>query len=97
MRFQEESALPWAELNGRLDTHPETMRRWRDKGVRPSTRHYAALVKLADSLGLGHIFTEQGGGTSAMACDPHGLKRKKGRTQGRSIGGMSRRNTYGIA
>ena len=58
---------------------------------------YAALVKLADSLGLGHIFTEQGGGTSAMACDPHGLKRKKGRTQGRSIGGMSRRNTYGIA
>ena len=88
MRFQEESALPWAELNGRLDTHPEPMRRWRDKGVRPSTRHYAALLKLTDSLGFGHIFTEQGGGASAMACDPQGLKRKKGRTQGRSIGGM---------
>ena len=58
MRFQEESALPWAELNRRLDAHPETIRRWRGKGVRPSTRHYAALMKLADSLGLGHIFTD---------------------------------------
>ena len=87
-RFQQESGLPWAELDRRLGIDPETRRRWRDKGVRPSTRHYAALVKLADSLGLGHIFTEQGGGTSAMACDPQGLKRKKGRTYGRSFGGM---------
>ena len=58
VRFKEESGLPWAEFNRRLDTHPETMRRWRDKGVRPSTRHYAALLKVAESLGLGHIFTE---------------------------------------
>ena len=32
VRFQEESGLPWAELNRRLDTDPETVRRWRDKG-----------------------------------------------------------------
>ena len=34
------------------------MRRWRDKGVRPSTRHMMALVALASSLGLGHLFTD---------------------------------------
>ena len=58
VRFQEESGLPWAEPNRRLDTDPETVRRWRDKGVRPSTRHYAVRLKVADSLGLGHIFTD---------------------------------------
>ena len=55
VRFQEESGLPWAEPNRRLDTGPETVRRWRDKGVQPSTRHMMALVDLADSLGLDHI------------------------------------------
>ena len=58
VRFQEESDLPWAELNRRLDTDPETMRRWRDKGVRPNTRHMMALVSLANSLGLGHLFPD---------------------------------------
>ena len=37
--FKEESGVPWAELNRRLDTDPETVRRGRDRGVRPSTRH----------------------------------------------------------
>ena len=45
---------------------PERLRRfqeeselpWRDKGVRPTAQHYVALLKLADSLGLGHLFTE---------------------------------------
>ena len=45
-------------MNRRLDTHPETVRRWRDKGVRPSTRHMMALVNLENSLGLGHLFTD---------------------------------------
>ena len=58
MRFKEEPDLPWAELNRRLDTDPETTRRWRDKGVRPSMRNMMALVALANSLGLGHLFTE---------------------------------------
>ena len=55
VRFQEESGLPWAELNHRLDTDPETVRHWRDKGVRPNARHMKALQDLADSLGLGHL------------------------------------------
>ena len=55
VRFQEESGLPWAELNRRLDTDPETVRRWRDKGARPSTRHMMALAAMANSLGLDHI------------------------------------------
>ena len=58
VRFKEESGLPWAELNRRLDIDPETMRRWRDRGVRPSTRHMMALRSLADSLGLGHLFND---------------------------------------
>ncbi len=55
-RFQRESGLSWAELSRRLGADPETVRRWRDKGVHPSTRHYAALLRLAEALGLGHLF-----------------------------------------
>ena len=57
VRFKEESGLSWAELNSRLDIHPETMRRWRDKGGWSSTQHVIALLKLADSLGLGYLCT----------------------------------------
>ena len=49
-RFEEESGLSWAELARRLGTDRETVRRWRDKGVRPSTQYYAALLVMADSL-----------------------------------------------
>ncbi|MCY4447790.1 MAG: hypothetical protein OXE02_02950 [Chloroflexi bacterium] len=55
-RFREESGLPWAEIHRRLDVDPETERRWREKGVLPNTRHYAALLQMADDLGLGHLF-----------------------------------------
>ena len=34
VRFKEESGLPWAELHRRLGVDPETVRRWRHKGVR---------------------------------------------------------------
>ena len=57
VRFQEESGLSWAELGRRLDVDPETVRRWRDKGVRPTGKHLMALLALAGSFGLGHIFT----------------------------------------
>ena len=40
VRFKEESELPWAEINRGLDTDPETVRRWRDKRVRPTAQHY---------------------------------------------------------
>ena len=58
MRFKEESKLPWAEINRRLGTHPETVRHWRDKDVLPTVQNYVALLKMADSSGLGHLFTE---------------------------------------
>ena len=57
-RFQRESALPWAELQRRLGVDPETVRRWRDQGVRPNGEHMMALLALADSFGLGHLFTD---------------------------------------
>ena len=58
MHFKEESGLSWAEMNRRLGTEPHTIRRWRDEGVRPSERHIIALLNLAGSLGLGHLFTD---------------------------------------
>ena len=57
-RFKVESDLPWAEIERRLDVHPETTRRWREKDVLPNTRNYAALLKVADSFGLGHLFRD---------------------------------------
>ena len=57
VRFKVESGLSWAELARRLGTHPETVRRWRDKGVRPSAQYMAALLALVNSFGLGHLFT----------------------------------------
>ena len=56
--FGEESGLSWAEMARRIETYPLTIRRWRIYGVRPSTRHQMALLALADSMGLGHIFTD---------------------------------------
>ena len=58
VRFKEESDLPWAEIHRRLDVHPETERRWREKGVLPNTQNYAALLQIADSLGLGPLFRD---------------------------------------
>lgn len=55
-RFKDESGLTWAELNRQVGTHPQTMRRWRKGETRPSTRHVFALLDLADSMGLGHLF-----------------------------------------
>ena len=57
-RFGEESGLSWAEMARRIETYPLTIRRWRDDGVRPTQRHQLALLALAESMGLGHIFTE---------------------------------------
>ncbi len=56
-RFREASGLTWAELSRRLGTHPQTLRRWRDDGVRPNGRHLMALLRLAASLGLDHLLT----------------------------------------
>lgn len=58
VRFKEAADLSWAELHRRLGVDPETPRRWRDKGVRPTGEHLMALLVLADSFGLGHLFRD---------------------------------------
>ncbi len=58
VRFKEASGLSWAELRRRLGVDPETIRRWRDKGVLPCTQNYLALLAVADSFGLRHLFTD---------------------------------------
>lgn len=58
VRFKEESGLSWAEIARRVGADRETVRRWRDKGVVPDTHHYVALLALADSFGLGHLFQD---------------------------------------
>ena len=75
-RLQQESGLPWAEIARRIGTYPHTLWRWRNIGVRPSAEHMMALLDLADSLGLGHLFTGRTGPdearreTSAQAVPP---------------------------
>ena len=58
MWFKHASGLSWAEIARRLGVSPMTVRRWRKAGVRPNFRHLRALQNLADSLGLGHVFTD---------------------------------------
>ena len=56
-RFKQESGLSWAEMNRRLGVYPQTTRRWRKGLALPGTRHMMALLDLAESLALRHIFT----------------------------------------
>ena len=60
--FRHASALTWAEIARRLGVSPTTIRRWRRGRVRPNFRHMKALQDLADSLGIGHLLTDCGGG-----------------------------------
>ena len=57
-RFQEESGLTWAEIARRLGTYRHTVWRWAEGRVRPNYQHRKALLALADSLGLAHLFTD---------------------------------------
>ena len=59
-RFQEESGLSWSEIARRLGTYRHTVWRWAEGRARPNYQHRKALMELADSLGLGHLFTDQG-------------------------------------
>ena len=57
-RFKEESRLPWSEIACRLGTFRHTVWRWKEGRGRPNYQHRKALLELADSLGLGHLFTD---------------------------------------
>ncbi len=58
LRLKEESGLSWAELNRRLGTHQETVRRWKKGIARPNTVHMMALFDLADRMALSSLFSE---------------------------------------
>ena len=58
VRFQEESGLSWSEIARRLGTYRHTVWRWAEGRVRPNYQHRKALMELAESLGLGHIFAD---------------------------------------
>ena len=57
-RFKEESGLSWSEIARRLGTYPHTVWRWTVGRTRPNTEHMMALLDLANSLDLGHLFTD---------------------------------------
>ena len=57
-RFQKESGLSWSEIARRIGTYRHTVFRWANGSTCPNTEHMMALLELAESLGLAHIFTE---------------------------------------
>ena len=56
-RFQEESGLSWSEIARRLETYRHTVWRWAEGRVQPNPQHRKALMELANSMGLGYLFT----------------------------------------
>ena len=57
-RFQEESGLSWSDIDRRLETCRHNVWRWASGRTLPNHQHRKALVELADSMGLGHIFSD---------------------------------------
>ena len=57
-RFQDEAGLSWSDMARRLGTYRHTVWRWAEGKARPNFQHRRALYELAESMGLGHLFTE---------------------------------------
>ena len=57
-RLQEESGLSWSEIARRLGIYRHTVWRWAEGRIRPNYQPRKALLELADSLGLGHLFAD---------------------------------------
>ena len=55
-RFQRESGLSWSEIARRIGTYRHTVGRWKQSRGRPNFQHRRALLELAESLGLTHLF-----------------------------------------
>lgn len=51
--------MPWRETTRLLCVYPHPVWRWRSGGARPNGEHLTALLNLADSMGPGHLFTDQ--------------------------------------
>ena len=58
VRFKEASGLSWEEIARRIGTYPHTVWRWKEGLGRPNAQHMMALLDLADSFGLRHLFTD---------------------------------------
>ena len=58
VRFKRESGLSWSEIARRLGTFRGTVWRWKEGRARPNYQHRKALLELADSMGLDHLFTD---------------------------------------
>ena len=57
-RFKEESQMSWSEIARRLETYRNIVWRWKEGLAQPNKHHRKALFELADSMALGHLFTE---------------------------------------
>ncbi len=60
-RFQEESQMSWSEIARRLETYRNIVWRWKEGLARPNKQHRRDLLELADSMALGHLFTDKKG------------------------------------
>ena len=56
-RFKEQSGLSWSEIARRLGTYRHTVWRWKDGRSQPNYQYRRALWDLAESMGLGRLFT----------------------------------------
>ena len=56
-RFQRESGLSWSDIARRLGTYRHTVWRWKEGRARPTYQHRRALLDLAGSMRLAHLFT----------------------------------------
>ncbi len=57
-RFKDQSQMSWSEIARRLETYRNIVWRWKEGLARPNKQHRKALFELADSMALGHLFTE---------------------------------------
>ena len=50
--------MSWSEIALSLETHRNIVWRWKEGLARPNKQHRRDLLKPADSMALGHLFTE---------------------------------------
>lgn len=52
--------MSWSEIARRLETNRNVVWRWKEGLGRPYKQYRRDLLKLADSMALGHRFTDNG-------------------------------------
>ncbi len=69
--FQGESGLSWSEVARLIGTYRHTVWRCAEGTVRPNYRRWRAVLELADSLDLGHLFTDREGPMRRRVAEVH--------------------------